>query len=65
MSRVEAVESRIRGMSLEELAQFREWFAQLDAEKWDRQIEDVRAGRLDKLATRALRDHESGLSTNR
>jgi hypothetical protein len=64
MSRVEQVESQIQGMSLEELRQFREWFAQFDAERWERQMEeDARAGKLDALASQALRDHRNGLST--
>jgi hypothetical protein len=64
MSRVENVESQIRDLSSEELRALRVWFAEYDAEAWDRQIEaDVSAGRLDGLAEQALRDHEDGLST--
>ena len=34
---------------------FRVWFAEFDAEVWDRQFEeDVAAGRLNSLAERAL-----------
>ena len=51
-------------LSSEELAKFRQWFAAFDAEAWDRQFEaDVKAGKLDALADRALRDHEAGKST--
>jgi hypothetical protein len=65
MSRVRQVEFEIQQMSSEELAQFREWFAQFDTEAWDRRIEaDARTGKLDALAAEALRDHESGLSSN-
>jgi len=64
MNRIEQVETEIQRMSLEELAQFREWFAEFDNEKWDRQIEaDVIVGKFDALAAQALRDHERGLST--
>jgi len=64
MSRVENVESQIRDLSSEELRALRVWFAEYDAEAWDRQLEaDVSAGRLDRLAEQALRDHEAGLST--
>lgn len=64
MSRLENIEGEVMGLSPEELSAFREWFAEFDAEIWDRQFaSDVKAGKLDELAERALRDHASGLST--
>jgi len=37
---------------------------ELDADAWDRQLEaDVRDGKLDALARRALRDHAEGKTT--
>lgn len=64
MSNVENIEDRIKELSPEELTAFREWFIQFDAEAWDRQFEaDVKAGKLDGLAERALRDHAAGRST--
>jgi hypothetical protein len=64
MSRVEEIEAEIQRMSSQELASFRAWFAEFDAESWDRQFEaDVKAGKLDALAASALRDHEAGNST--
>ena len=64
MSKIEAIESQIKGLSSEELTQFREWFAQFDGELWDRQLEaDARAGKLDRLAEKAIREHHSGHST--
>jgi hypothetical protein len=64
MSRVEQIESEIQRMSADELALFRAWFEKFDAETWDRQFErDVQAGKLDAFATKALREHEDGLST--
>ena len=54
MSKVKDIESQIRELSTEELAAFRRWFADFDAEAWDRQFEaDVKAGKLDALADRA------------
>ena len=51
-------------MTADELAAFRQWFATFDADAWDGQIEtDVRAGKLEDLAARALADHKAGLST--
>jgi hypothetical protein len=61
MSKVEAIEQQIERLSLDELAVFRRWYATFDAEAWDRQFEaDVKAGKLDALAGKALRAHTSG-----
>ncbi|MSO85284.1 MAG: hypothetical protein EXR02_09345 [Rhodospirillales bacterium] len=64
MTKVEAIEHQIRRLSPEEFSAFREWFAAFDAEAWDRQLEsDVRAGKLDALAEKALQAHASGATT--
>jgi hypothetical protein len=64
MSRVEQIEGEVKSLSLDELKAFRDWFARFDAEVWDEQIEsDATNGKLQSLAERALRDHESGRST--
>jgi hypothetical protein len=64
MSKVESLEKQIRQLSPEELTEFRRWYANFDAELWDRQFEsDVKAGKLDALAERALRAHKAGQST--
>jgi len=61
MGKIENLEKQIRELSDEELASLRQWFAEYDAEKWDRQLEaDVKAGKLDALAEKALRDHAEG-----
>ena len=61
MSKLEAVEKKVSGLSAKELAEFRRWFAEFDAAAWDRQIErDVKAGKLDALADEALRAHAAG-----
>ncbi|MFZ1889693.1 MAG: hypothetical protein WAU33_16855 [Candidatus Binataceae bacterium] len=64
MSKLEALEKKVSGLSAEELEEFRRWFAEFDAAAWDRQTErDVKAGKLDALADEALRDHAAGKST--
>ena len=64
MGMIENLEEQVRTLSAEDLARFREWFAQFDAEAWDRQLQaDVKAGKLDRLAERALRAHAAGHST--
>jgi hypothetical protein len=61
MGKIEKLEQQIRDLSEEELAELRRWFAEFDAEVWDRQIEaDSKAGKLDRLAEKALRDHAEG-----
>lgn len=65
MSRVESIEKEVASLSEEELAAFREWFAEFDAAAWDRQIaDDAHLGKLDALADEALRDHKAGKSTD-
>ena len=64
MSKIENLEKQIQQLSPEELVEFRRWYADFDAELWDRQFEsDARAGKLDALAEKALRAHTAGQST--
>ena len=63
MTKVEKIEQDIRKLDREELLAFRRWFREYDSDEWDRQIEeDVRAGKLDKLAEEALAEHRAGKS---
>ncbi len=65
MSSVKEIESAVARLSREELSAFRTWFADFDAEKWDRQFEnDAAAGRLDALGDEALRDLSEGRCTD-
>ena len=66
MSTLEQIENAVRRLSPKDFAAFRAWFAELDADAWDRQIEeDVAAGRLDALAEEALDDLHKGRCTDR
>ena len=61
MSKIEELERKVQALSPEELARFREWFLEFDWAAWDSQLErDVRAGKLDALAKKALQDHAAG-----
>ena len=61
MNTITEIEQALQQLSTEELAKFREWFAEFDAEAWDRQFEtDAAAGRLDALGDEALRDLDEG-----
>ena len=61
MSTVQQIEHSVRQLSRHELATFREWFTEFDADAWDKQLgQDIAAGRLDTLADEALRDLREG-----
>jgi hypothetical protein len=65
MGRLESAENEVRQLSAEELRAFRDWFAEFDANAWDRQFEsDVRTGKLDRFAERALREQKAGKATD-
>jgi hypothetical protein len=65
MSSVKEIESAVTRLSPEDLSAFRSWFADFDAEAWDRQFEkDVAAGRLDARGDEALRDLSGGRCTD-
>ena len=50
MSRLESVENEVTQRTPEELRAFRDWFAEFDANLWDRQLEsDARKGKLDRF----------------
>lgn len=61
MMTLDEIEAAVSQLPSEELVQFRQWLAEFDAKRWDQQLEqDVRAGKLDKLADKALDQHRSG-----
>jgi hypothetical protein len=64
MSKISDLERQVEGLTPTELAAFRQWFAEFDADAWDRQFEaDAKAGRLDSLAERARQAHAAGKSS--
>lgn len=59
MSKIESLEREIEKPRPDELAAFREWFANYDADAWDDQIKrDAETGKLDRLAAEALAEHD-------
>ena len=61
MTKLERISRDIETLGPDELAKFREWFAEFDAANWDAQIgADAGSGRLDALAEQALADHRAG-----
>ena len=61
MRNVQEIKRAVSQLSSADLTGFRVWFAEFDAEVWDRQFEeDVAAGRLNSLAERALQHLSAG-----
>jgi hypothetical protein len=60
---VEEIEKAIVKLSKKDRAKLLAWLAEMDAAEWDRQIEaDIKAGKFDKLAEKALAEHKAGFS---
>jgi len=60
---LEQLEETVAKLPPEQLARFREWFREFDAELFDEKIaNDSTAGRLDELANAAIADHQAGRS---
>lgn len=63
---IQEIERAVTQLTSEELAAFRTWFSDYDAQRWDEQFTtDVAAGRLDALADEALHDLREGRTTAR
>ena len=57
MTTVQEIEKAITRLPPEKLAEFRSWYSEFDAAQWDEQFEgDVKSGKLESLADRALND---------
>jgi superfamily II DNA or RNA helicase len=61
METIQEIKTAVSSMSPKELAQFRAWFEEFDAEAWDNQFEqDVMSGKLDAIAEKAIDDFKQG-----
>jgi hypothetical protein len=60
MSTVSEIETALQTLPIEDARKVADWLQQYLDEKWDRQIEDIAAGRLHKLADKALQDYQAG-----
>ena len=55
------LESAISKLPPKKLAAFRSWFYKFENRAWDKQFDqDVKAGKLDKLAENAVEDYKKG-----
>lgn len=58
---IQEIEQAIAELSPKELARFREWFEEFDAQVWDEQFElDAKSGKLDRLADKAIKEYRAG-----
>jgi hypothetical protein len=63
MSTVEEVEAAIEKLPRDQFFRLLSWVRERYEDQWDRQIEeDVKAGRLDRLAGEALAEYRAGLT---
>ena len=61
MSTVQEIETAIQKLKPQEIHEVANWLLELREELWDQQIDaDAQAGRLDKLAEKALEDYRAG-----
>ena len=61
MSTIQEIEQAFTRLSDQDLARFREWFEEYDAQVWDEQFEQAaQSGKLDKPADQALADFRAG-----
>ncbi|HHT9137850.1 MAG TPA: hypothetical protein ACFYEK_11490 [Candidatus Wunengus sp. YC60] len=61
MATIQEIEKAISNLTPKELSQFRIWFTKFDAAAWDKQFEeDVKSGRLDAIAAKAIADFKEG-----
>ena len=55
------IEQAITELSPKELARFRQWFEEFDAQVWDEQFEsNVKSGKLNKIAEKSIDEYRAG-----
>lgn len=58
---VKEIELAIEQLPPAELSELAQWFEEFHAQAWDKQIEqDIKAGKLDKLAAQAKAEYAAG-----
>ena len=58
---IQELEQAVTDLPPKELARFREWFDEFDAQAWDKQMEaDAGSGKFDKIAEQAGNDYQAG-----
>jgi hypothetical protein len=58
---IEDIEKAVSKLPSDQLAEFRAWFEEFDAARFDEKVErDAKSGRLDRQADQALDDFRKG-----
>jgi hypothetical protein len=61
MSTVVQIERALQTLPVEDARKIADWLQHYLDEKWDNQIDaDIAAGKLDKLADKAMQDYQAG-----
>jgi len=61
---VQEIQQAVSNLPANEFQRFREWFAEMETEIWDEQIEsDIQTGKLDQFANEAVRQFKAGQYT--
>ena len=61
MTQVQRIEEEVASLPKVELAKFRSWFENFDAQAWDKQIEeDITSGKIDDIADKAIAEFKAG-----
>lgn len=61
MSTLEQIKAAILTLPSDEFVRLRQWFFDLDYQRWDEQLEqDIADGKLDALAQEAIASFEAG-----
>jgi hypothetical protein len=61
MSTLEQIEAAILTLPVDEFQQLRQWFFDVDYQRWDEQLEqDVTNGKLEALAEEAIAEFKAG-----
>ncbi len=61
MSNLEQIEAAILTLSSDEFQRLRQWFFDVDYQRWDEQLEqDIADGKLEALAEEAIAEFKSG-----
>lgn len=61
MSTLEQIEEAILTLSSEEFQSLKDWFFEVDYQRWDEQLEqDITDGKLETLAQEAIADYQAG-----
>lgn len=61
ITKTRKLENAVARLPHKEMSKFRAWFEDFDSKQWDAQFEhDVKEGKLDSLAEKALSDFRKG-----